>query len=59
MLAHQHDNQCQFRPLPVPATRRDVRTRVTNRTLSQITWRKNVARQSPEDTDVSLMSSPT
>ena len=50
LLDNRQDNQCQSRP-PKPDAPRKRRTRVTEtRPLSQINWRRNVARQPPEDT---------
>jgi hypothetical protein len=50
LLDNRQDNQCQSRP-PRSDVPRKRRTRVAEtRPLSHITWRKNVARQSPEDT---------
>ena len=52
LLDNRQDNQCQSRP-PQSDAPRKRRTRVVETTpLSQISWRKNVARQSPEDTFV-------
>jgi hypothetical protein len=52
LLDNRQDNQCQSRP-PQPDAPRKRRTRVAEtRPLSQITWQKNVARQSPEDSAV-------
>jgi hypothetical protein len=46
---NRQDNQCQSRP-PQSDIPRKRRTRMAEtRPLSQITWRRNVARQSPED----------
>jgi hypothetical protein len=55
LLDNRQDNQCQSRP---PQPQRPAETSHQsgrNTPLSQITWRRNVARQSPEDTvDTSL-----
>ena len=57
LLDYRQDNQCQSRP-PQSDAPRKRRTRATEtRPLSQITRRKNVARQSPEDTCLSRLSS--
>jgi hypothetical protein len=54
LLDNRQDNQCQSRP-PRSDVPRKRRTRVAETgPLSQITWRKNVARQSPEDTPTIL-----
>jgi len=50
LFDNRQDNQCQSRP-PQPDVPRKPRTRVAeDEPLSQITWQRNVARQSPEDT---------
>ena len=49
LLNQRQDDQCQSRP-PRSDVPRKRRTRVAEtRPLSHICWRKNVARQSPED----------
>jgi hypothetical protein len=49
LLNNRQDNQCQSQP-PQPDAPRKRRTRVAEtKPLSQITWQKNVAHQSPED----------
>ena len=49
LLDNRQDNQCQSRP-PQSDAPRKRRTRVAEtKPLSQITWQKNVAHQSPED----------
>ena len=48
LLDNRQDNQCQSRP-PQSDAPRKRRTRVTEtKPLSQITWPRNVAHQSPE-----------
>jgi len=59
LFDNRQDNQCQSRP-PQSDAPRKRRTRVAeNKPLSQITWRRNVARQSPEDNLWLPVSSPT
>jgi hypothetical protein len=49
LLDNRQDNQCQSRPPQSDAPRKRRTRMAETRPLSQITWRRNVARQSPED----------
>jgi hypothetical protein len=56
---NRQDNQCQSRP-PQPDAPRKRRTRVAEtKPLPQITWPRDVAHQSPEDSGTTRLSSPT
>ncbi len=50
LLDSRQDNRCQSRPPRPRGTAENVIPGWPNAPLSQITWRRNVARQSPEDT---------
>jgi len=50
LLDNRQDNQCQSRPPKSDAPRKTSHQSGRNTPLSQITWRRNVARQSAEDT---------
>jgi hypothetical protein len=55
LLDNRQDNQCQSRP-PQSDAPRKRRTRVAEtKPLSQITWPRDVAHQSPEDTSLTLL----
>ena len=55
LLDNRQDNQCQSRP-PQSDAPRKRRTRVAEtKPLSQITWPRNVAHQSPEDNQGSAL----
>jgi hypothetical protein len=55
LLDNRQDNQCQSRP-PQSDAPRKRRTRVAEtKPLSQITWPRNVAHQSPEDIAAGLV----
>ena len=50
LLDNRQDNQCQSRPPRSDAPRKRRTSVAETRPVSQITWQRNVARQSPEDT---------